>query len=144
MVNCRGSVYAGRASARYKKSASRLKEADSTNSFEVLLISVKEEPDPAPNDHLVPLHEKRTTPICDFSRAAIIKLMKRLLPLMFAVVLSAACLVPPPASAYYYHGRYYRYRYGGHYYRYHHGGHYYLHRRWVTPAYGRPGYYRYW
>jgi len=70
--------------------------------------------------------------------------MKRLLPLMFAVVLSVACLFPEPASAYYYHGRYYPYRYRGHYYRFHHSGHYYLHRRWVAGVYGRPGYYRYW
>jgi len=72
--------------------------------------------------------------------------MKRLLPLMFTMVL-VACLVPAPASAYYYHGRYYPYHYRGHYYQYHYNGHYYLHRRWVAGVYGRPpffGHYRYW
>lgn len=72
------------------------------------------------------------------------KIMKNLLRLMFAVVLSLACFVPARASAYYYHGRYYRYRYRGHYYRYHHLGHYYRHRAWVVGVSARPGYYRYW
>jgi len=95
-------------------------------------------------DHVASRGTENVEPICDFNRAAIINLMTRLFPLMLTVVLSVACLVPIPASAYYYHGRYYRYRYGGHYYRYYHGEHYYLHRRWVLPVYGRPGYYRYW
>ncbi len=66
------------------------------------------------------------------------KLMKNLLPLVFAVLFGVACFVPAPASAYYYGGRYYRYSYRGHYYRYHYHGHYYRHRAW------RGGYYRYW
>ena len=78
------------------------------------------------------------------------KLMKNLLPLLFAVVLSVACFVPAKASAYYYRGRYYPYHYRGHYYRYYYGGRYYqyhyhgryyLHRAWVA---GPRGYYRYW
>ena len=80
-------------------------------------------------------------------------LMKNLLPLVFAVVLSVACFVPAPASAYYYHGRYYPYYYRGHYYRYYNGGqyyryryhgHYYRQRTWVVGVNGRAGYYRYW
>ena len=76
------------------------------------------------------------------------KLMKNLLPLVFAVVLGVACFLPAPASAYYYRGRYYPYYYRGHYYPYYnHGhyypyyyrGHYYRHRAWA-----RPGHYRYW
>jgi len=72
------------------------------------------------------------------------KLMKNLLPLVFALVLGVACFVPAPASAYYYGGRYYRYSYRGHYYRYHYHGHYYRHRVWVVGVNGRAGYYRYW
>jgi len=71
-------------------------------------------------------------------RLIVRKLMKNLLPLLFAVVLGVACFVPVPASAYYYHGRYYRYSYRGHYYPYRYHGHYYRHRAW------RGGYYRYW
>jgi hypothetical protein len=81
------------------------------------------------------------------------KLMKNLLPLLFAVVVGIACFIPAPASAYRYHGRYYpysygghyyRYRYQGHYYQYQYRGHYYRHRGWVVGVSGRPGYYRYW
>jgi hypothetical protein len=72
------------------------------------------------------------------------KLMKNLLPLVFALVLGVACFVPASASAYYYGGRYYRYSYRGHYYRYHYHGHYYRHRAWVVSVNGRAGYYRYW
>ena len=72
------------------------------------------------------------------------KLMKNLLPLVFAVALGVACFVPAPASAYYYGGRYYRYSYQGHYYRYHYHRHYYRHRTWVVGVNGRAGYYRYW
>jgi len=81
------------------------------------------------------------------------KLMKNLLPLLFAVLVGVACFIPAPASAYRYHGRYYPYSYGGHYYRYRfqghyyqyqYRGHYYRHRGWVVGVSGRPGYYRYW
>ena len=51
-------------------------------------------------------------------RLIVRKIMKNLLPLLFAVVVGIACFIPAPASAYRYHGRYYPYYYGGHYYRY--------------------------
>ena len=69
--------------------------------------------------------------------------MKYLLSRISAALLFAACLIPASAPAYYYHGRYYPYRYHGRYYQYHYRGHYYLHRTWVVPVNGRPGYYRY-
>ena len=87
------------------------------------------------------------------SRLMVTKIMKNLLPLLFAVVVGIGCLIPAPASAYRYHGRYYpyyygghyyRYRYQGHYYQYQYRGHYYRHRGWVVGVTGRPGYYRYW
>ena len=115
------------------------------------------------NSSLCDIHNPRWRVVdaplsCDFNRAAkyfattkqspcliVRKLMKNLLPLLFALVLGVACFVPAPASAYYYHGRYYRYSYRGHYYPYRYHAHYYRHRAWVVGVNGgRAGYYRYW